>query len=271
MNDTTLRHALACAARGWPVFPCQPGQKIPATRHGHLDATTDEQQITSWFGRDNGWNLAVATGVPGPDVLDIDQHGAAGNGFGAFARLRAAGLLDGAAAYVRTPSGGLHAYFTGTRQRNGHLPAHHLDFRSAGGYVLVPPSVVGGRPYQPLRAPNGQGRLDWEAVTHLLERDRQKSAARRPAEHGGGVAKDGIGQLARWVAAQPEGNRNDGLFWAANRALEADPAADLGPLAAAARQAGLGDPEITRTLNSARRTTRQARPAAPSHQAEEVS
>lgn len=271
MSDTTLRHALAYADRGWPVFPCQPGQKIPATRHGHLNATTDEQQITDWFSRDNGWNLAVATGAPGPDVLDVDQHGKAGNGFAALARLRAAGLLDGAIAYVRTPSGGLHAYFTGTRQRNGHLPAHHLDFRSAGGYVLAPPSQVGGGSYQSLKAPNGQGRLDWETVTRLMEPDRRQSVARRPAEHGAGVAVDGIGRLARWVAAQPEGNRNGGLFWAANRALEADPAADLSPLAAAARQAGLGDPEISRTLNSARRTTRQGRPAAPGHQAEEAS
>jgi hypothetical protein len=271
MTDITLRHALGYAARGWPVFPCQPGQKIPATRHGHLDATTDEHKITAWFGPDNGWNLAVATGAPGPDVLDIDTHGPAGNGFGALARLRAAGLLDGVAAYVRTPSGGLHAYFTGTSQRNGHLPAHHLDFRSAGGYVLVPPSVVGGRPYRTIHTPNGHGQLDWETVTRLLEPDRQQAPAHRTAEPPGAIADDGIGHLARWVAAQPEGNRNHGLFWAANRVLEADPAADLSPLAAAARQAGLDHPEITRTLNSARRTTRQARPAAPGHQAEGVS
>ena len=64
-----------------------------------------------------------------------------------------------------------------------------------------------------------------------------------------------------------EGNRNAGLFWAANRALETDPAADLSPLAAAARHAGLGDPEITRTLDSARRTG-QPRPPQPDHQAE---
>ena len=51
------------------------------------------------------------------------------------------------------------------------------------------------------------------------------------------------------------GNRNAGLFWAANRALEADYSADLSPLAAAARQAGLDDAEIDRTLDSARRTT----------------
>ncbi len=61
-----------------------------------------------------------------------------------------------------------------------------------------------------------------------------------------------------WVASQPEGNRNSGLYWAANRALDADPAADLSPLAAAARQAGLGEPEITRTLDSARKTSHQA-------------
>ena len=43
MTDATLRQALAFAARGWPVFPCQPGQKIPATRHGFRDATTDHR------------------------------------------------------------------------------------------------------------------------------------------------------------------------------------------------------------------------------------
>jgi len=266
MTDTTLGYALACAARGWPVFPCQPGQKIPATPHGYLDATTSEQQITAWFGhRDPGWNVAIATGAPGPDVLDVDQHGHAGNGFGAFARLRAARLLDGATAYVRTPSGGLHIYFAGSDQRNGHLPAHHLDFRAAGGYVLAPPSQVGGRPYQRIKTLDGHGGLDWKAVTRLLEpaRQHQPPPPRQPGEHG-------ISHLAAWVAAQHEGNRNAGLFWAANRALEADPAADLSPLAAAARQAGLGEREITRTLNSARRAG-QARPDAPGHQAEGAS
>ena len=135
-----LRQALAYADRGWPVFPCQAGQKTPATRHGYRDATTDPEQITAWFSRNPRWNVAIATGEPGPDVLDVDEHGPAGNGYAAFARLNRAGLLDGAAAYVRTPSGGLHAYFRGSAQRNGHLPAHHLDFRSRGGYVLAPPS-----------------------------------------------------------------------------------------------------------------------------------
>ena len=253
MTDDMLRQALAYARHGWPVFPCQPGQKIPATGHGFRDATTDEQQITGWFGRGFGWNLAIATGTPGPDVLDIDQHGEAGNGYAAFAELERAGLVDGASAYVRTPAGGMHAYFTGTDQHNGRLPSHHLDFRSQGGYILAPPSQIDGNPYRLIARPGGHGSLDWAAVTRLLEPERhqQPPAPGRPPD----LALD---HLARWVAGQPEGNRNAGLYWSANRALDADPGADLSPLAAAARQSGLADPEITRTLDSARKTSHQA-------------
>ncbi len=259
MTDTTLHQALAYARRGWPVFPCLPGEKTPATRHGFRDASTDPDQITGWFTRRAEYNLAIATGAPGPDVLDVDQHRPAGNGYAALNRLRRAGLLDGATAYLRTPGGGLHAYFAGTTQRCGHLAGHHLDFLSAGGYVVAPPSQVDGRPYQLIKRLDGHGTLDWATVVELLDPQRhQQRSAPGPAAH------PDLTHLAAWVASQPEGNRNAGLFWAANRALAADPAADLSPLAAAARQVGLGEQEIIRTLDSARRA-RQAR-----HQAEAV-
>jgi hypothetical protein len=262
MTDATLRQALAYTQRGWPVFPCLPGEKIPATRHGYRDATTSQQQITDWFGRGFRWNLAIATGHPGPDVLDVDQHGPAGNGFAALTRLHDAGLLDQASSWVRTPSGGLHAYFRGSDQRNGHLPAHHMDFRSHGGYVLAPPSQVDGKPYQVIRMVAADGGLDWATVTGLLEPRRQiQQPQPRPAS-----SRD-LTHLAQWVASQPQGNRNAGLFWAANRALEADPATDLSFLAAAARHAGLGEREITRTLDSARNGGR-TRTHAPDYEAE---
>ena len=246
------------------MFPCQPGQKIPATRHGYKDATTDEQQITGWFSRDPGRNVAIATGAPGPDVLDVDVHGPAGNGYAALGRLHCAGLLEDAYGYVRTPSGGLHIYFTGTAQRSGHLAAHHVDFRSAGGYVLAPPSQVDGHPYLPWGTPGRDGTLSWERVRRALPTQPQRpQPGPRPAQD-----RD-LDTLARWLARQPEGNRNAGLYWAANRALEADPAADLSPLAEAARQAGLGDQEISRTLDSARRTG-QPRSEPPGYQAEAV-
>jgi hypothetical protein len=257
MTTDVLRAALALAARGWPVFPCHPGRKNPVTAHGHLDASTDPGQVRDWFGRHLDWNLAVATGAPGPDVLDVDQHGPAGHGYDALARLREAGLLDGATAIIATPSGGMHLYFTGTAQRCGHLPPHHLDFRSAGGYVLVPPSRIATRAYRRIATIAPHGHLDWPQAVALLEPARQ---AQRPAPPH--PTAQGASRLASWVAAQPPGNRNAGLYWAANRVLDADPAADLSPLAAAARHAGLGQDEITRTLLSARRTPR-ARPRTP--------
>ena len=136
-----------------------------------------------------------------------------------------------------------------------------MDFRSAGGYVLTPPSRVDGHPYQLISEPGGRAGLDWAAVTRLLQPEprRQPRQPQTPSRD--------LSGLARWVAAQLEGNRNAGLFWAANRALETDPTADLNQLADAARQAGLPDPEITRTLNSARRTT-STQPRHPDHQAE---
>jgi hypothetical protein len=263
-DHPALSQALAYARRGWPVFPCLKEQKVPATRHGYKDATTGEQQITSWFGRDPQLNVAIATGAPGPDVLDVDVHGAAGNGYAALGRLHCAGLLEDAYGYVRTPSGGLHIYFTGTTQRNGHLAAHHVDFRSAGGYVLAPPSQVDGHPYLPWGTPARDGTLSWERVCRALpSQPQQHRTEPRPAPE-----RD-LDTLARWLARQPEGNRNAGLYWAANRALEADSSTNLSPLADAARQAGLGDQEIKRTLDSARRTG-QAHPEPPDYQAEAV-
>jgi hypothetical protein len=243
--DPRLSAALRYAQAAWPVFPCIGGEKAPATKHGFLDATTDPDKIIWWWSRNPDRNVAIATGTPGPDVLDVDVH-KQGNGFAAFNRLHREGLLGGASAYIRTPSGGLHAYFAGSEQGNGRLPHHHLDFRSKGGYVVAPPSHINGRHYELISRADGHGGLDWTAATRLLEPQSQprpqRSDDRSTDAH----------RLAEWVASQQEGNRNGGLFWAANRALEAG-LTDLGELTDAARRAGLREREIARTLASAYR------------------
>jgi hypothetical protein len=246
--DRTTQQAQAYARHGWPVFPCQPGSKQPATRHGFLDATTDPDKIAWWWQRNPGANVAIATGEPGPDVLDVDQHGQAGNGFAALNRLKRAGLTNGAAAIVSTPSGGLHLYFAGSGQRCGKLTGHHLDFRARGGYVVAPPSQIGGRSYQVVSHQMQAAGLDWGKVTGLLEPQRHPAA--RPLA----VPDGDLGHLAAWVGRQHEGNRNDGLFWAACRAAEVGDGTVLAELATAARSAGLDDREITATIRSAQRT-----------------
>ena len=190
-----LAAALRYAQADWPVFPCIPGEKAPATKHGFLDATTDPDKITWWWSRNPERNVAIATGAPGPDVLDVDVH-KEGSGFAAFNRLHREGLLDGASAYIRTPSGGLHAYFAGSEQGNGRLPRHHLDFRSKGGYVIAPPSHVNGRHYELIKRADGHGGLDWAAVTRLLEPERQQRPLRSDDR-----SMDAH-RLAEWVARQ---------------------------------------------------------------------
>ena len=246
--ERMLHRALAYARTGWPVFPCRPGSKEPATRHGFHDASTDHDRIRSWWLRQPTANIAIATGQPGPDVLDIDQHGQAGNGFAAYHRLSAAGLLDAAGAVVATPGGGLHLYFAGSRQGSARAPRHHLDFRAAGGYVLAPPSQVGENEYRLIWHHARTGSLDWPAVIRLLQ-----PAEGRPGQPRRTGALD-AGRLAAWVGRLESGNRNCGLFWAACRAVEIGRLDILDELAAAAVRTGLPDREITRTIASARRS-----------------
>jgi hypothetical protein len=200
------------AARGWPVFPCRAGRKEPATPHGFKDATTDQERIRRWWSRHPDANVAIATGAPGPDVLDVDVK-ADGNGFGAFDRLKRAGLLAGAVALVRTRSGGLHAYFAGTDQGCRGLRRHFLDFKAAGGYVLAPPSIVEGRPYELLDWRHVGRPLDWPTVARLLDPPRPAPWPRRSG-------RAGVQALAAWLERQPD-HVNDALYWAACRAAEA--------------------------------------------------
>lgn len=242
-----VSRALTCAGRGWPVFPCRPGAKEPATRHGFRDATTDQGQIRSWWERWPDANLAIATGAPGPDVLDVDDHGEAGNGYGALGRLQRAGLLGTAGAIVRTPHGGLHLYFVGSTQPSGRLADHHLDFKAAGGYVVAPPSQVDGRPYYLVRQADPRCELSWAAVLGTLEPLPLRSARAATS------AIADVRGLAAWVGRLEEGNRNAGLFWAACRAVECGQPQALDEIAAAAASTGLGQHEIARTIDSARR------------------
>ena len=189
-------------------------------------------------------NVGIATGAPGPDVLDVDRH-EDGDGYAAFNRLKRAGMLAGARALVRTRSGGLHAYFTGTGQQCGRLPAHHLDFKASGGYVLAPPSVVGGQLYELLDHRPATARLDWAAVRSLLDPPTPGPAPSLGRCDGGRTP----GRVGRRAARAT--NRNDGLFWAACRAAESG--CDPGELLDAAMAAGLPEAEARRTIASAAR------------------
>jgi hypothetical protein len=154
---------------------------------------------------------------------------------------------------VRTPSGGLHLYFTGTVQRNGRLPRQHVDYRSAGSYVLAPPSRVGGRAYEVISLQAAANTFDWTAARNFL--DPPQARPQRPtadAERAGDLE-----HLAARVARQQHGNRNDGLYWATSRAADQGllDGGAIERLVAAALRAGLrgGEREARKTIASVMR------------------
>lgn len=253
------------AAAGVPVFPCVPGEKRPLVARGFHDATADPVRVAGWWSRWPSANIGIPTGAAsGVEVVDVDVH-ATGTGFPAFREAHRHGHAAGWAALVRTPSGGLHAYYPADPDRvqsSWQAARVHVDFRGDGGYIIAPPSKVlrpGGEraPYRLIVA-SGDTPVPVDAARLREFLDPRTPI---PIDHARAARFERRGSdakvLAGWVAGRGEGERNRGLFWAACRLAESGtpPDATLDALGPAAEHAGLGSREIIATIRSAYRTT----------------
>jgi hypothetical protein len=240
--------AIYYARAGIPVFPLQPGTKIPLARsRGVLDASTDSRVIRSWWKRCPIYNIGVACGV-GFDVLDID---------------------------VKTTAQGWSRSTTAVRWPTPRSLGQSLHAQRRY------PSTLGSqrcRQQQPRRreARTGlqrQGRLHRRCpVDHHAREDRWESVEpdRRGATFNWAGARQALALapkvvshqrsttsggkadgLIRTVREAPKGNRNNAPYWAARSAV--DDRLDPGILREAARAAGLPDRDISSTLGSATR------------------
>jgi Bifunctional DNA primase/polymerase, N-terminal len=142
---------------GLKVLPLSPGRKIPLGgrccdglhARGVTDATGDTLAVGDIWRAHPAANIGIATGHR---VDVVDQDGAEG----AVSWLRQDWQPD-VIGIVSTPrAGGVHRYVATYGARNGARIAPGLDYRGRGGYVVAPPSIVGGRRYgwvQPLTLP----------------------------------------------------------------------------------------------------------------------
>lgn len=128
--------ARAYAEAGIPVFPCEAGGKKPVTENGFYDATTDLNDIDNWWSKNHDYNLAICPANTNLFVIDIDP----GADLSILQKLPKTYT-------VRTPRNGYHLYFEGTGRSSAGKIAPHIDTRSIGGYVLVPPSTIEGKLY----------------------------------------------------------------------------------------------------------------------------
>ena len=256
------------AAFGMPVFPCVSGGKRPLTAHGFHDASTDPAQVSAWWRRWPGANIAVPTGEPsGLVVVDVDVHGPV-DGRESFRRARDAGLVEGWELLVRSPTGGVHAYYPatpGTAQRSWQAGHAGVDFRGDGGYIIVPPSS----------RPIGAATTGYRIVQVAPEPGRELDAGRlrdfldprppiRPRSFGGRAGREDAERLARWLDRQ-DTDRNLKLFWASCRLAEGGvPFADALDAVLTAAKSDFGPREITATVRSAYRAVHPDRRATAS-------
>lgn len=161
---TTLKAALAYAARGWLVVPlhnpkqgvcscrkknCSSPGKHPRAEHGLNDGSKDPKQIALWWKQWPDANLGILTGqASGLLVLDVDGV----DGKASLQALTAAhGSLPKTLCAKTGRKGtdgkrkGCHYYFrapVGAAIRNSAgIVGKGLDIRADGGYVVAPPSL----------------------------------------------------------------------------------------------------------------------------------
>lgn len=145
-------------AYSWPVFPLKPRGKTPLTRHGFKDATRDTEQIRAWWTQWPDANIGTPTGDEGCgyDVIDIDgrtgirsladlKHAQCPPDCSAVTFCQATGELPPVLARSMTPGGddgpGFHYFIAATGDGNTTSMDPGIDYRGAGGYVVIAPSV----------------------------------------------------------------------------------------------------------------------------------
>ena len=148
---------------GWPVFPCKPGSKEPATAHGVNDATTESGRIERFWRRRPDMNVAVATGGEGPDVLDVDvAHGKPG--YDALRDATSAGLVPQPMGIGRDAQRRNSTFFIAATGSGTAACPSRAGLPRAWWLCRTAPSEVNDRPYVVVSA--------WHAEPAAIDFDR---------------------------------------------------------------------------------------------------
>jgi Protein of unknown function (DUF3987)/Bifunctional DNA primase/polymerase, N-terminal len=143
VNDQpNLTAALSLAAMGLPVFPAAP-DKRPLLVGWQKKASSEPEQIRSWWRAHPDALPAIFVGGAGLLVIDCDRHPGGNDGIEAFNRLLSANggsLAD--VPMTKTARGGAHLFFKQPKGKalgngRGELP-DGVDVRGVGGYVIAP-------------------------------------------------------------------------------------------------------------------------------------
>lgn len=164
-TSTLLEAALEYAAMGWHVIPlhtprpanrcscndrtCTNQGKHPRTRNGLKDATTDAATIESWWGMWPDANVGIVCGPSGLVAIDVDPRHGGDEDWRDIKEKYGKDIQQTVSAH--TGGGGEHYIYLAP----GQMPISNvsnsdkytgplgrgIDVRSAGGYIVAPPSL----------------------------------------------------------------------------------------------------------------------------------
>lgn len=202
---------------GWPVFPVVARGKVPLTPHGLNDATIDIDVIARWWARWPNANIGIATGPPGPTVIDAD---------GPVGKHSWSTFIGGTgwetSPWSCTGGGGWHVYFRGDHDVNNRAGwLRKVDVRGVGGYVVAPPSIhASGSAYSWCAGPDERAlqplpEMLRDAITSRGPVHRHDKAVSRPKGDGTSYAQAALAGEIDKVRHAPVGTRNHTLCSAA--------------------------------------------------------
>jgi hypothetical protein len=248
MSDT-LKNALILAKIGIPVFPCAINKR-PTCPHGFKDASSEPTAVAALWRDHPGPLIGVPTGlISNIFVLDLDTA----------RHPEAEEWLERHAPYLpdtrqhRTQSGGLHILFRhheGLKCSTSKL-ARGVDTRGDGGYVIWWPASV--------KQAEDCTELGLEPVPEWMVKALTPPPippARiipRRSDDGGALVTARLRGIVETIEGAREGERNNVVFWAANRVRDMVVSGEIdsgafSEVIEAARRTGLPDYEIKNTL-----------------------
>lgn len=281
-GNQTLHAALLYASRGWALGPtwgldparpsecscpnhgCASPGKHPVTGRGVHDFSSEVRMVHRWWARHPTRGIGLATGDrSGVWALDVD--GALGASSLRDLTKRLGSLPDTVTS--RTGGGGWHLLFRMPEDREVRNSAGKVglsvDVRGNGGFIVLPPSLhLSGRRYRwlPGRGPEEISLAmppDWLLELATPTQKKVVPVLQWQGPRGSRYVAAALERECTELARTSEGSRNDRLYRAACSlarfvaAGEADAFMVARELARAAERAGLGRPEIARTLESA--------------------
>jgi hypothetical protein len=272
-NGLLLQWAIAYATHGTPVFPCCPWDgafndykgepikaKAPLVRHGFKDASTDINQIVTWWKQ---YPFAMIGRMVPLDQICLDIDPWKGGRLSDLENVVGQPLSFTQSTLSGRGDGGTHLFF---QRPFGPLVSTKLpkgiDLRVGGShYTIIAPSIHpdSGMPYTWMnQAPVQPCPPELADILAQPERAKQDRVWKTGEAAGymdtldGPLTRGQISGILRKVGTAPNGDRNNILHWGGCRFFEHhQPPEAIADLADAGLDCGLPKSEIQNTIDSA--------------------